>query len=242
MAWDSAANIINDAAVELGLLAADVPEPFDSTDPNIIQMCRLLKSIGQDMVREFPWSHLQRTNVFTTSEGVETYQMPGDFGRLIDQTEWNRTWRMPLLGPLNAQSWQFLKAWNVTGIAYRYFRVQGTNLLLHNVPTASEVLAYEYISLYWVQSLDATEPDKETVTSGEDTLLLDRRLLVTALKLRWKRAKGFDSTAEQEDYERALARAQGGDGGAPILQVGGRRRGPDRLIDVSNLPDTGYGS
>ena len=242
MAWDTAANIISDAAVELGLATADIPEPFASTDPNIAQLCRLLKSIGQDLVRDFPWSHLQKTNVFTTSVGVEEYQAPDDFARLIDQTEWNRTWRMPLLGPLNAQSWQFLKAWNVLGIAYRYFRVLGDKVLIHNVPTAAEVLAYEYVSRYWVQSFDATEPTQEFIGSGEDVLHFDRRLLVCALKLRWKRAKGFDSTAELDDYERALARATGGDGGAPILQVGGRRRGPDRLIDVSNLPDTGYGS
>lgn len=242
MAWDSAANIISDAAVELGLLATDIAEPFDSTDPNIAQLCRLLKSVGQDMVRDFPWSHLQKTNVFTTSIGVEQYQAPGDFARLVDQTAWNRTWVMPLLGPLNAQSWQYLKAWNVAGIAYRYFRVQGDIVLLHNAPSSAEVLAYEYISSYWVQHLDDVEPTSEYPTSGEDTLHFDRRLLVCALKLRWKRAKGFDSTAEQEDYERALTRAQGGDGGAPILTVGGYRCGPERLIDACSIPDTGYGS
>lgn len=242
MAWDTADNIINDAAVELGLISADLSDPFDSTDQNIVLLCRLLKGLGQDLLRDFPWSHLQKTYTFSTSNGVGAYVLPSDYDRNIDLTYWNRTATLPLAGPVPPQSWQWLKAHASTGTAFKIFRIFNDEFNLHPTPTATETIAYEYISRYWVKESGETSPNEDVPDDGTDTLYMDRRLLIAGLKLYFQRRKGFDSSAEQLEYEDALARAQGKDGAAPVLNLNGFSVYPDRLLNGSNFPDTGYGS
>jgi hypothetical protein len=241
VAWDTAANIINDAAVELGLYSTDLDNPYASTDANVVQLCRLLKSVGQDMVRDFQWTQLQKTYTFTTSSGLGTYPLPPDFARIIDQTAWDRTQQLPLGGPLAAQGWQYLRALVTSGVVGKWFRFIGGDLYLQPTPTAVETLAFEYISTDWVTPDGEGTPTAQTPTVGTDSLWLDRRLLVCAVKLAFKRAKGFDSMAAQEDYEKALARAQGADGAAPVLSLYGARR-LSRVLDGANLPETGFGT
>lgn len=242
MAWDSAANIINDAAVELGLIATDIADPYDSTDTNVAQLRRMLKGLGQDLLRDYPWTHLQKTHIFETVAGIDSYDLPDDFARVLDQTQWNRTQQLPLVGPSAAQGWQYLKAVNAAGTAHRIFRIVGDQLLLHPVPTGEETVAYEYISRFWVQHLDDVAPTDEALLDGEDVLHFDRRMLVCGLKLAFQRAKGFDYSAAQADFQEALSRARGADGAAPVLNLNGRNVLSERLVNMRNLPDTGYGS
>ncbi|RKH08997.1 hypothetical protein D7X74_30405 [Corallococcus sp. CA047B] len=242
MAWDNAASVLNDAAVELGLIPADLADPYDSVDSNMTQLCRLLKSAGQDLARDYAWTHLQKEYSFNTVASTGSYALPPDYDRLIDQTGWNRNSLIPLQGPLAAQGWQVLKALVSTGAVGLWFRIVGDQLSLMPVPISAQSLAYEYVSRYWVRPFDQTSPTTDTPTDGNDVLYFDRRLLVCAVKLAFKRAKGFDSTAAQEDFEKALARAQGGDGAAPVLSLNGCRVGPERLLNGVNTPDTGFGT
>lgn len=242
MAYDTAANIINDAAVELGLIAADIADPYESTDANIVQLCRFLKSVGQDLARDYQWTHLQAQHTFSTDIGTASYNLPGGFLRLIDQTAYNRTRQARLDGPLSAQGWQYLQALSASGTVDFWFRVKGDVLILYPTPTAVFSMALEYVSRFWVQHLDDVEPTDEKLLDGEDILWFDRRLLVCALKLAFQRAKGFDTTALQADFDEALARARGGDGAAPVLNINARGVLAQRLVGPGNLPDTGFGS
>lgn len=242
MAYDTAANIINDAAVELGLYTTDIPDPWESTDANVIQLIRLLKSVGQDLARDYQWTQLQTEYVFTTSDGVSSYTLPDNFLRLIDQTEYNRTRQQPLRGPLSPQGWQYLSSLAVTGAAEFWFRVTGNEFRLYPTPTSTISIALEYISGFWVQHLDDIEPTDASIFDGEDILWFDRRLLVCGVKLAFQRAKGFDYTAAQADFNEALARARGADGAAPVLNINSRGPMAERLIGPGNLPDTGFGT
>lgn len=242
MAYDNAANIINDAAVELGLYATDLADPFDSTDANVIQLCRLLKGVGQDLTRDFQWTHLQTEYTFPTSIGINTYGLPDGYLRLIDQTSYNRTRQERLDGPLSAQGWQYLQALTASGTVEFWFRVVGEEFRLYPTPTAVFTMALEYVSRFWVRHLDDIEPTDDKLFDGEDTLYFDRRLLVCGVKLAFQRAKGFDTTAAQADFDEALARARGGDGAAPVLSLNARGVLAQRLVGPGNLPDTGYGS
>lgn len=152
MAFDTAANVINDAAFELGLISTAITDPYASsvTDPNIILLRYFLKGLGQDLVRAHPWQALQTTHTFSTGSGTASYALPTDYARLTDKTQWNRTSDMPLLGPLSAGDWQLLQAISGTSID-RAFRVFGELVYLSPTPTATETVAFEYISRYWVR-------------------------------------------------------------------------------------------
>lgn len=154
--WDTAGNIVNDAATELGLQSfqAKSADPFGSTDPNLGRLCQLLKSVGRDLQRKRGWTHLQNVCVLETVENQAQYALPIDFGSMTNQTGWNRTNRMPLGGPLSPQEWQYL-AGQLAGIVFTVlFRPMHGQLLLY--PDTSTpggyTLAYEYASRWWVQS------------------------------------------------------------------------------------------
>ena len=154
--WDTAGNIVNDAATELGLQSfqAKSADPFGSADPNIGRLCQLLKSVGRDIQRQRGWTHLQGVCVLLTVANQAQYDLPPDFGSMTNQTGWNRTNRMPLGGPLSPQEWQYLSG-QLAGIVFTVlFRpMQGKLLLYPDTSTpGGYTLAYEYASRWWCQS------------------------------------------------------------------------------------------
>lgn len=240
MGFDTASTVINDALLELGAVSSAISDVYASTEEDVVQMRYLLKALGRKLVREFQWADLQKTHTFSTVNGTASYALPSDFGRFLPATEWNRTTQQKLLGPLAAQGWQVLQSTSaVAGITY-WFRKVGNKVHLYPTPTATETIAYEYQSLYWVLPSGQTVPTSETPSANTDTLWLDPRLLVTGLKLAWRTAKRMDTAAEENEYAAALAMATGGDSGSPDLSLTGGSG--IRLLSEANLPDTGYGS
>jgi hypothetical protein len=241
MAWPTGAEVLNAAARELGLASSDVTDPYASSDTHYLQLTSLLQKLGEELLRDFQWSHLETEYTFSTSNGDNSYDLPAGFFRLVNGTCWNRTQQESLLGPLNAQQWQQLQGSATAELVSQAFRVKGLTLYLYPTPTATETVALEYVSRYWVAESGQSSPNTETADAYTDTLYFDRRLLVAGLKLAFARAKGFDTLALQQDYDAALARAQGGDGAAPVLSVDGGGGGV-HLLDWHNIPETGFGA
>lgn len=241
MAFDTAVNILNDAAVELGLYSENLADPYDSTDANVILLCRLLKSTGQELLRAHPWSHLQKTHTFSTADGTASYALPTDFARMTERTQWNRDQALPLMGPLSAQGWQLLQA-ITTASPHQMFRIFGDLFYISPTPSSVETVALEYQSRYWVDLGGGSTPDSETPTDGTDSLFFDRLLLLRSLKLAYMQEKGFDTSAAQRLRDEAMQMAIGADSSAPVLSLNSRGVGANRLLDRSNIPDTGYGT
>ena len=242
--WDNAGDIVNTAAVEVGL--DSVTDPFTSTDPNIKQMCWLLKSLGKELVHARSWNHLRKEFTFTTVAGQANYPLPPDYHNMIDQTWWNRTNRLPVGGPLSAQEWQYLKG-RLTGVVFNVlFRPMQRQVVLYpdtNTP-GGFVIAFEYNSAYWVSR--TASPDTlsvEAPTLSTDLCWFDPLLLVRGLKLAFLKAKGFDTTAVQQDYNQTLELVKGHDAPGPILSA--TRRGVrgmfDPLLGDQSIPITNYG-
>lgn len=240
-AWDTSANIISQAARELALVSATISDPYASTDANVLQLCALLQGLGQDLLRDHQWSHLQTTHTFNTVNGTAAYALPTDYDRTIDQTHWNRDADRPLVGPTGPQGWQYLQAVSVSSAVGQWFRVFNDQVNIYPTPTSAQTVAFEYVSRYWVKESGQSAPNTDLADAATDTLYFDKRLLVAGLKLAYLEAKGFATAAAQKAYDAALSRAQGGDGAAPVLNLSGNGEGV-RLLDWRNAPDTGYGS
>lgn len=242
MAFDSSTNIINDAAIQLGLWSEPVESPYTSADLLVTQMRALLKSAGRDLVRRYQWTHLLKQHTFTTVNGTETYALPEDFNRVLNQTEWNRTTRLPLGGPLTPQGWQFLKALQTVGTVQFFYRIEGNTIRMNPTPTGVATVALEYVSDYWVGAAGGTTGVSNAPENSDDTILLDSQMMVHRMRRDFLRAKGMDSGAATADYEDALALAMGNDGAAAVLSL---TRQPLALFQPlntnANLPPTGYG-
>lgn len=169
MSWDTAEQIITDAAVEVGL--GYIPAAYTSDDPNCVQLRYLLKSGGREIAKSRNWTHLRKEHTFTTVQGVSAYQYPADFHSMISQTWWNRTNRLPLGGPLSPQEWQYLKS-RLTGVVFTVlFRPFGMLINLYpdtNTPGGYEI-AFEYQSLWWTGLPTATIVNPYTGVWAEST-------------------------------------------------------------------------
>lgn len=240
MGFMTAQQILNRASILLGL--APQSSPYGSTDTNIVLLRELLASAGEDLVREFEWAHLRTEFNVTTIPGQDTYTLPVDYNRFISQTEWNRSSKLPLGGPVTPQGWQLLKTLNVIAAVQMFFRTKADTFTLLPVPAGAYDLALEYLSGFWVSTDGGATRTSNKPTAETDVVCLDGQMLVHRIRRDFLDTRGFDSTAASNAYESALNLAKGNDEDAPVLNLNHNPYNRARLLDGSNLPPTGYGT
>ena len=166
------------------------------------------------------------------------YPLPSDFETITDNTHWDKTKHWQMLGPEDAQQWQWLKSGYIsTGPRIRW-RILGDKFQIWPPYNTQEYLGFEYRSKGWARSV--TGAVKNSFTADTDTTVLDDTVLVLATKLKYFQIKSFDTTALQQDYMRYLSVAKANDKGSATLSFAPY---PSKvLIGYANIPDTGYGS
>jgi predicted GNAT superfamily acetyltransferase len=180
-----------------------------------------------------------------TGDGVQSvvcaqtaYNLPSDFEAITDRTQWDKSKHWEMLGPEDAQQWQWLKSGYIsTGPRVRW-RILDGQFQIWPVMNTQEYLGWEYRSNAWAKS--AAGAPLQQFTADSDTTLFDSRIMVLATKLKYFQTKSFDTTALQQDYQRYLSIAKANDKGAANLSFAPY---PSKvLIGYANIPDTGYGS
>ena len=166
------------------------------------------------------------------------YDLPSDFETITDRTQWDKTKHWEMLGPEDAQQWQWLKSGYIsTGPRVRW-RILGGQFQIWPPMTTSEYLGFEYRSKGWAESNTGTI--KNSFTADTDTTFFDDRIMVLYTKLKYFQVKSFDTTALQQDYQRYLSIVKANDKGSATLSFAPY---PSKvLIGYANIPDTGYGS
>lgn len=192
---------------------------YGSSDPQVVQIMRLLEEEGDDLSARGTWQALVNeaavTTVATESQGAMTTLASNGFRYIVNQTIWDRSNRLPICGPVNAQWWQAMKAMLSTGPRYTH-RIRGGNLIVNPVPTAGLTWYFEYASKNWIVN---STTYKRRFTADADTILLPEGLCLQGLRWRWKKEKGFDYAEDFRTYEVQVKDALGRDGGKPILHM-----------------------
>ena len=166
------------------------------------------------------------------------YPLPPDYETITDNTHWDKTKHWQMLGPVDAQQWQWLKSGYIsTGPRVRW-RILGGKFQIWPPYNTQEYLGFEYRSKGFVRS--STDQVKNSFTADSDTTVLDNTVLVLATKLKYFQIKNFDTTALQQDYMRYLNVAKANDKGSATLSFAPSPSAV--LIGWANIPDTGYGS
>lgn len=234
--YDTAANIINEAAIELGL--GSVSDAYGSTDANITQLRTLLKSVGRSLVWRYAWFQQIKEHTFTTVEDEALYDLPADFQSMVDVSGYNRTTNIRL-HPASIQQWAELESSESASTNALSFRLRNGEIELWPTPTTeNETIAFEYRSKYWVALAGTTTATLDAPTANDNVIIIDSHLITRALKLAFLKAKGFDTTAAQQDFDEAMNAAQGANGASPILSVTEKT---GWLLSIRNTPDTGFG-
>ena len=166
------------------------------------------------------------------------YDLPPDYETITDNTHWDKTKHWQMLGPVDAQQWQWLKSGYIsTGPRVRW-RILGNTFQIWPPYNTQEYLGFEYRSRGWARS--AANVVKNSFTADTDTTVLDDTVLVLATKLKYFQIKSFDTTALQQDYNRYLSVAKANDKGSATLSFAPAPSAV--LIGWANIPDSGYGS
>lgn len=174
----------------------------------------------------------------TYTFGRTNYIMPSDYQRMVDKTQYNKSNRWSVIGPKDAQEWQWLKASYVTTGPRMRFRIIGNKFVIWPMPSAKLVLGFEYQSNSWVNGSNGTA--KQKLTADDDTALFPDNLMVLGTKLKFFEIKGWDTTNMVNDFVRELNKFKAQNSGADTLSIAPKY--PDILLTQNNIPDTGYGN
>ena len=213
-----------------------VPNKWMVTGTGIPQDCYVVAVVGSTVTLNQP---AEQTAVGTTlTFGQTQYDLPLDYETITDRTQWDKTKHWEMLGPEDAQQWQWLKSGYIsTGPRVRW-RILGQYFNIWPMMNTQEYLGYEYRSKGWAESSSGAV--KNSFTADTDTTIFDDQIMILGTKLRYWQIKGFDTTSLQQEYDRYLNVAKANDKGAPNLSFAPY---PSKvLIGYANIPDTGYGS
>jgi hypothetical protein len=213
-----------------------VPNKWMVTGTGIPQDCYVVAVSGSTVTINQP---AEQTEIGATlTFGQTQYDLPPDYETITDRTQWDKTKHWEMLGPEDAQQWQWLKSGYIsTGPRVRW-RILGQYFNIWPMLSTQEYLGYEYRSKGWAES--STGQVKNSFTADTDTTLFDDQIMILGTKLRYWQIKGFDTTSLQQEYDRYLSVAKANDKGAPNLSFAPY---PSKvLIGYANIPDTGYGS
>lgn len=198
-------------------------------DSQIVQVQSLLNEVLEDLCDRWTWEALTREAVFTTSlgedQGAITTIAPNGYLRILQETIFNRTLRLPLFGPMLPSQWQQLKALPNTGPFYKY-RIRGGRLLFNPAGVSGHTCSFEYASSYCVLAADGTTY-KPSFTADTDTSVFDEKLLIAGLRWKWKSEKGLDYAEELRRYEELANNAAGRDATKPRLSMNAGDEGGD---------------
>lgn len=180
------------------------------------------------------YSSISAFNTFTFQK--VKYPMPSDYDATIPRTHWDKSKRWEMLGPEDAQQWEWLLSGYIsTGPRIRWRIFQGMFQIWPGTST-NELLGFEYRSKAWAESADGTA--KNSFTADTDTCIYPDRLIVLGTKLKYFEGKGFDTTAMYRNYREELETCIAQNTSAANLSFAPR---PGTvLIGYDNIPDSGY--
>lgn len=209
--------VIQEVALRMG-----IPKPatvLGSTDTQTLQLLSLLQEGLDALSDRGRWEGLINEASWSTTaaedQGAVTTLASNGFRYLLPETLWDRTEKLPLLGPISSSEWQALKAIVVTGPRYS-FRIRRGKFIVTPAPPASHTWVFEYVSENYILADDAVTY-KKRFTLDTDTILLPEQIVEMDLRWRWKREKGLDYTEDFNTAERMINNALGRDGGKRVL-------------------------
>lgn len=173
----------------------------------------------------------------------DTFPIPTDFDRYIDQTQWDRRFQWELIGPQSPQEDQFQRSGVTTTGPRRKFRQIGRGVNAFRIwpPPAGAAdspgtLVWEYISNQWVNKALGTFA--ASLTANDDTVIFPDDLLIMGIKWRFWQIKGFAYADLQAEYIDWVNREKARDGGQKILSLAPRRTAG--LISPDNIQDASF--
>lgn len=242
MAQRSALAIAQQAQQELGLPQSltVASEPDDATG---FQLLGGMNALGNQILRAHDWQFLEGTVTFIGDGTTTEFDMPDDYGRIVNQTQWASKNKRPMYGPMSPQGWSWVQFGIVSvGVYYRY-RIVNNKFVVFPTPAAGEEFHFYYIKKNWVydpvQSGIVGHPVyKDRIEVDTDQPVFDDMLMTAGVKFKLWAAKGMDATVLGREFEYMMNAEKSQTQGAPVIQLDYRN---DYLyISGQNVPDGSF--
>lgn len=211
----SALDLTNKALQELGL--PQVQTVLSALDDQTgFQVLGLLNALGTQLVRVHDWQYLEKTATFV-GDGVTTeFDLPADYGRMVNQTQWASQDKRPMYGPVSPQGWSWIQYGIVSvGVYYRY-RILNNKFTVFPVPPAGQEFHFYYISKEWVED-PVNVTMKDSITLDTDRVVFDDYLMVAGIKFKLWAAKGMEATELGQEFKYMLDAEKSQTQGAPVI-------------------------
>jgi hypothetical protein len=215
---------------------------FATTDRTGQQFFTLANEVGLELMDRKTgsgWSFLTQDFSITTELGVSSYTLPDDFDGFVQDSQWNRTTRLPAIGSMEEYEWQMLKARALAGTTFTMlFRIVGNSVEFYDTPSTVQTIVMPYRSRGWCTDAPGTTR-KDNLSAADDIILYDPTLFKAGLKRAWYIEKQFDTARVEVEYLNALAAAKAKDSPGRTLSLS--RKADYPYLGVINIPDTGFG-
>jgi hypothetical protein len=103
--------------------------------------------------------------------------------------------------------------------------------------TSGILMGYEYQSNGWVTS--ASGAVQTRFLADTDTCVFPDQIMIQGTKAAYQQAKGLNSSAAYEWFQRELSKFKASQAGADTLSLAPST--PSVLMTINNLPDSGFG-
>lgn len=216
MATATAQEIVDRASNELGIATS-------SLEPGLItqvgtQSLALMNGLGDDLVNAHDWQFLEGTATIQGDGVTSEFDLPADFGRIVNQTVWSANMRIEAMGPMSPQQWGWIQFGIISiGVYFRY-RILNNKMQIFPTPGVGDTLNFYYIKKNWViDSFTGGTIDK--ILRGGDTPVFDRNLMIKGVKVRLWGQKGFDTTELSKEFNDSLSSYIAQSAGAPAIRL-----------------------
>lgn len=221
-------------------------DPAGSTDPAIRLLVQEVNNADQELLNSYEWEALTKAGEIqvttalppTPGESSElAFDLPDDFYRFIDQTQWNAAMRFPAVGPVAPQGWMTYRIFPISANFTLTWQVREGQIWFLNPPAdPGQAFKFMYLSQALVQDADDATLYKNVAEKNADVFVLDPLIIGALARVKWLESKGFDSTAAVRDFNTLWDTRVGVGKGANILNLaGGRHSYP--YIGIGNLPE-----
>jgi len=175
----------------LSLLPPD--EVVTSTDAQVQLLYQLAIEEGEELSTngDMDWQVLTQQKIFyTVADPVQVDAVPDDLDHFIDNSFFNRSTRLQMVGPITPQMWQAIQAQPQLNQVYLAFRQRDGAFLITPTPAAGNEIAYEYVSKNYVEAANG----ELTISGGTiDVTNFGSFKSTTSGQLTVKRIAGTDS-------------------------------------------------
>lgn len=227
--------LMQDTVNSIGLPSPTVV--MTSADQNIVTLLALANTSGRALMKRYEWQELMTfSGTIMTAGSIDIGSITTIFGssfdRVVNQTFWDTSSRLPIDGPPTIQQWQQYQASNVVGPPYQFIVIGGRLKVGPTAIASGHVLTAYMISRNWCQSSGGT--GQFSFAADTDTTVIPEELFKLDLIWRWKQKNGLSYAEDLQTAETSIETYIGQNTPARILFLGGRN-----ILYPANIPE-GY--